>query len=128
MRWWRIEMRTALVLVVMITGANGSLLHGQEQGSNALPVTVPSSQFSLQGQQSLRTIVVSGERTSYWGEGGGIGAGILGLLGGLTGAGLCSESENTDDSCFGPVLGIGLLGALVGFTAGSLIGARFPKH
>ena len=125
MRWWRI-VRKALVLAVMIIGTRSSLLHGQV--SSALPVTVPSSQFSVQGPQSPPTKVVSGERTSYWAEGGGIGAGILGLLGGLTGAGLCSESENTDDSCFGPVLGIGLLGALVGFTAGSLIGARFPKH
>jgi hypothetical protein len=103
-------------------------LHGQERPATPIPIAVPSHEFRLVNHEPTLSSRLSGSGTSYWAEGGGIGAGLIGLLGVLSAASLCSTSDNVQDSCFGSVVAFGLLGAGVGFTVGAIVGARFPKR
>ncbi len=64
---------------------------------------------------------------TYWLEGGLIGGIGLGLFGVYAGTQFCATSDATRH-CGGTVVGAGLLGAAVGFTAGALIGRQFGKH
>jgi hypothetical protein len=63
----------------------------------------------------------------YHAAGGLIGAGTVGALGALIGYGLCADSDIQHGSCAGNALGLGLVGAVVGWTAGSLIGGLIPQ-
>ena len=100
----------------------------QAQGSVAQPlrISVPSPTFQLAPSSPRPAAMV--RSTSYWAEGGAAGAGVLGLLGIVMAGSLCSTSDNTNDSCVGPIVSFALLGAGVGFTIGALVGARFPKQ
>jgi hypothetical protein len=59
-------------------------------------------------------------------EGMAIGAGAGALAFGVLAAGICSQSESTDN-CTGIVVGTALLGAFVGGVTGGLIGGSIPK-
>ena len=92
-----------------------------------LPITAvtPAWGIALPANPSPRIPV---GRTSYWAEGGGIGAVLLAIPGVIFAASGCSDGDSGGESnCFGSVLGLGLLGAGVGFTIGALVGARFPR-
>ena len=60
-------------------------------------------------------------------EGAVIGGGSLGVLGAFMGYDLCSTSDTHHGSCAGNALGLGLVGAVIGWTTGSLIGGLIPK-
>ncbi|HEX7337256.1 MAG TPA: hypothetical protein VF252_08615 [Gemmatimonadales bacterium] len=70
-------------------------------------------------------IAVSQAPDHRW-EGMAIGAGVGALAFGLLGAAICGQSDSNDD-CFGMVLGVGLLGAFCGGVTGGLIGGAIPK-
>lgn len=59
--------------------------------------------------------------------GGLIGAGAVGIIGAVIGYGLCHDSDTQHGSCVGSAVGVGLLGAVVGWVTGSLIGGLIPK-
>ncbi len=120
-------MRLLLLLLAVTAVSPANLLHAQ-RGVARLPITSPSLAFAFHGPSAPSASPSVNGSASYWAEGGGIGAAALGALGIVLAVGLCSDSESANTSCFGPVIGTGLLGAGVGFTVGALVGARFPKH
>jgi hypothetical protein len=117
-----------LVMAIVLCAASFTPMEGQAPTSYSLRISSQSRGFQLTEPHTLASSGPPVRGTSYRAEGGGIGAGLLGLLGVVTAAGLCSDSETTNDSCFGPVTSFGLLGAGVGFTIGALVGARFRRH
>jgi hypothetical protein len=117
-----------LLTAILISAIPLAPLRAQSAVTSPLPIATPSSEFRLAPSKGLDDHLASKGGTSYWAEGGGIGAGILAVLGVVTAASMCSDSDSSNDSCFGPVVGLGLLGAGVGLTIGALVGARFPKH
>jgi hypothetical protein len=64
---------------------------------------------------------------TYWLEAGVVGAIGLGVFGALVGHGLCADSD-VQQSCTRATLGVGALGAGVGFTVGALIGGQVRKR
>lgn len=66
-------------------------------------------------------------RHDYHVEAGLIGAGAVGVLGALAGYGFCTTSDTRPGSCAGNALGLGLVGAVIGWVTGSLIGGLIPK-
>jgi len=62
---------------------------------------------------------------THWLEGGIIGGTAAGLLGAVVGHDLCPLGDS--HNCTGQTIGLGLLGAGVGFITGALIGGLFPK-
>jgi hypothetical protein len=64
-------------------------------------------------------------RDHRW-EGLAIGAGVVGILGIVLADGLCTPDSGTD-SCTGPVILTGLVGAVMGGVVGGLIGSTIPK-
>jgi hypothetical protein len=95
--------------------------------SSALPslgpsIRVRSSAFSVP-ESRLRYPPPARPRT-YWLEGGSVGGIGLGVFGALHG--LCADSD-VQHNCTGSTLGVGVLGAGVGFTVGALIGGQFRK-
>jgi len=116
-----------LMLVAFISLVPLMPLQAQLPGAGRLVITTPAPPFAFRVPFSDARLHPLVRGASYWAEGGGIGAAVLGVLGIAVAAGLCSDSE-THSSCFGPVVGSALLGAGVGFTVGALVGGRFPKH
>ena len=65
---------------------------------------------------------------TYWLEGGAVVGGLTAILGAVAGVGLCHYS---DSGCYNPGLkaaGGFLIGAVLGFGPGALIGGQFAKH
>jgi hypothetical protein len=62
----------------------------------------------------------------YRWEGLAIGAGAGAVAFALLGAAVCGQSDS-GGGCTGPILGLGLIGALAGGVTGGLIGGAIPK-
>lgn len=69
--------------------------------------------------------LVDKARDHRW-EGLAIGASVAGILGVVLADGLCTPDSGTD-SCTGPVILTGVVGAVVGGVLGGLIGSAIPK-
>ncbi|MEO8199539.1 MAG: hypothetical protein ABI679_03355 [Gemmatimonadota bacterium] len=119
-------MRYRAIVLALISITLAPSLHAQQTIAGRLSISSPS--VLAFHATSAMTKLPQLRNTSHWAEGGGVGAALLGLLGIVVGAGLCSESDTRSESCFAPTVGLGILGAGVGFTVGALVGARFPKH
>jgi hypothetical protein len=65
---------------------------------------------------------------TYWREGGLIGAGSVGAFMAYFIYGFCQDSDTVRGSCADELVRGGLLGGLVGFGIGALVGGQFPKH
>ena len=99
-----------------------------QQTSSYLNVAPVSPSFGPGPVSDRRVAFERG--SSYWAEGGGAGAVVLGLLGIMFAARGCADLDlrGSSNSCVGPMLGSALLGAGLGFTIGALVGARVPKQ
>jgi hypothetical protein len=67
-------------------------------------------------------------KPTYWREGGLIGAVSVGAFIAYLAHGLCQDSDTIRGSCADELVGGALLGGLVGFGIGALVGGQFPKH
>ena len=67
-------------------------------------------------------------KPTYWREGGLIGAVSTGAFIAYLTYGLCRNSDSIHGSCAEGLVGGGLLGGLLGFGIGALVGGQFPKH
>ena len=118
--------RTVLMLfpLLLLTAP----LADAQQAASYLNIAPVSPSFGP-GPTSDRRVSTE-RRLTYWAEGGGAGAAVLGILGILFAARACADLDlrGSSDNCVGPMLGSALLGAGLGFTIGALIGARVPKQ
>lgn len=89
-------------------------------------VTLPAPAFSLAPAPAAPHLPDTYPST-YWKEGGIVGAILLGIAGALLINGLCGDSDTSEEHCGTRAIGGAALGAGVGFALGSLIGGQFPK-
>jgi len=87
------------------------------RASPALP-GAPNQQLRL----ALSRADSSQVRPTYWLEGGLVAAGIVGVLGAVAGHNLCDHGN-----CLGATVAFSVLGMMVAFPAGALVGGQFPK-
>jgi len=122
----------ALVMLVLLATPPASRA---QIPARAVVRPIPSPVFSARLTGPLDTIAPNDPADTlprripptHWKRGALIG-GVTGGLGlGAFALGLCSISEDPNQSCFGPVLGTAAVGAVVGGTLGAIIGGQLPK-
>lgn len=112
-------------LVLMILAGFTTSVSAQAKAPSGIPISSvsPAFAFSPVGRR-----VIIPERRSHWKEGGAIGATLLGIFGFVVGMAWCSDGDSSGENNYLVTgLGLGLMGAGVGFTVGSLIGAQVPR-
>ena len=112
-----------MLKVLVIFALVGLLLGAPAAAAQRLSPPFPT----VSALQLANRFPASEPHRTYWLEGGLIGGIGLGLFGAYAGHQFCGTSDATRH-CGGTVVGAGLLGAAVGFTAGALIGRQFGRH
>jgi uncharacterized membrane protein YeaQ/YmgE (transglycosylase-associated protein family) len=116
-----------LPLILLLTLGRAQTACTQERAPawNSAPAVVLPHAYVATEDPDPRPVPMPRGNT-YWKEGGVIGAVLLGIIGAVLLDGICGDNS-AGEHCGTETVGGAVIGAGVGFAAGALIGAQFPK-
>ncbi len=115
------------LLGVMASGSASAQAPERGRVIGPTPAAVSSRLYEVPVADTRPGLRVFGDSRDHRWEGLAIGASVFGIVGVLMADALCTPDSGTD-SCTGPVIGAGAVGALVGGVIGGFIGSAIPKR
>jgi hypothetical protein len=117
-----------LLAFLLLPGIFISRLEAQGRSSAGYEATHFSESRWRPSLGSDRSSSATAKAHDYRWEGLAIGAGVLGVAGGVIANGLCTDSDSANNGdCTGGTIGGALLGAGVGAVVGVFLGSLFEK-
>jgi len=124
---WRLGWLVVGLLGVMASGPASAQAPERGRVIGPTPAAVSSRLYEVPIADTRPGLRVFGDSRDHRWEGLAIGASVLGIMGILMADALCTPDSGTD-SCAGPMIGAGAVGALMGGIIGGFIGSAIPKR